>query len=242
MRLKHRLACMAAAALCTISTSVTAGIVQVGVRTFAGDFPAGLPYVVSTDGSLACCLTTASRTVTATAGSATATSMAEANSLNGTLKERISANVAANRYLVGRNSGGSASANMRGSINLAGPVPGLATFMAVLEGTYDIVTPAPFNFQSLDNSIRMQHIFSIGSATANSPAFSFSVCANKLLPSNKSVATTIEIFFILPYLKLCCKDGKMKKISIVVATLLLLGSNLFAQTENEKTEIGRAHV
>ena len=59
---------------------------------------------------------------------------------------------------------------MSGSINLAGPVPGLAMFMAVLEGTYDIVTPAPFNFQSLDNSIRMQHTFSIGSRTANSPA------------------------------------------------------------------------
>ena len=170
MRLKHRLACMAAAALCTISTSVTAGIVNVGVRAYAGDFPAGFSYVVNTDGSLACCLTTASSTVAATAGSATATSMAAANSLNGTLQQKVSASVAANRYVVGRNSGGSASANMRGSINLAGPVPGLATFMAVLEGTYDIVTPAPFNFQSLANSIRIQHIFYVGSRTAETPA------------------------------------------------------------------------
>ncbi len=42
-------------------------------------------------------------------------------------------------------------------------------------------------------------------------------------------------FAYLPSLQHNFKYGKMKKISIVVATLLLLGSNLFAQTENEKT-------
>ena len=167
MRLKHRLACMAAAALCTISTSVTAGIVQVGVRTFAGDFPAGLPYVVSTDGSLACCLTTASRTVTATAGSATATSMAEANSLNGTLKERISANVAVTEFVIGRNSGGSSSAAMQGDITLSGPLPGMATFAGVLEGVYNIGTRP---FPSLDQSVRIQYAVSIGNRFDNSPA------------------------------------------------------------------------
>ena len=59
---------------------------------------------------------------------------------------------------------------MQGSINLMGPVPGLATFMAVLEGTYNIVTPAPFNFQDLNNSVRIQYVFSVGSRSANSPA------------------------------------------------------------------------
>ena len=170
MLLIHRLVCATAFALCTASTWVTAGIVQTGVRAFAQDIPSGVLFIANTDGSLACCLTTASRTVTAVAGDATATSLAQADSLNGTLKQKVSASVAASRYVVGRNSGGSSAATMEGSINLIGPVPGLATFMGVLDGTYNIVTPAPFNFPDLNNSIRMQHRFSVGSRTANSPA------------------------------------------------------------------------
>lgn len=170
MLLKHRLACIVAFALCATSTWVTAGIVQVGVRAFASDTPSGVPFIANTDGSLACCLTAASRTVTAVAGNATATAMAQADSLNGTLKEKVSASVAANQFVIGRNSGGTAGANMEGGIHLTGPLPGLATFMAVLQGTYNIVTPAPFDFQSLDNSIRIQYNFFIGSLSANSPA------------------------------------------------------------------------
>lgn len=170
MRSTHKLACAMAFALCTASTWVTAGLVQTGVRAFAQDRPSGATFIANSDGSLACCLPTASSTVTAVAGNASATSMAQANSLNGTLREKISANVAASQFVVGRNSGGSSASNMQGDINLAGPLPGLATFTAVLQGTYNIVTPAPFNFQSLDNSIRMQHTFSVGSRFANSPA------------------------------------------------------------------------
>lgn len=163
MLLKHRLACAAAVALCTVSTWVSAGIVQVGVRAYAGDFPSRVPFIDSTDGSLACCLTTASRTVTAVAGDATATSLAQADSLNGTQRQKVSASVAASRYVVGRNSGGASLANMEGIINLMGPVPGLATFTAVLQGTYNIVTPVPFNFQDLNKSVkhgvgRAQHL------------------------------------------------------------------------------------
>lgn len=166
----HKIACTVAVVLCAASTWVTAGIVQVGGRAYASDTPSGVQFIDSTDGSLACCLPTASRTVTATAGNATATSMAQADSLNGTLREKVSASVAGSQYVIGRNSGGASIANMQGDINLAGPLPGLATFTAVLQGSYNIVTPAPFNFQSLDNSIRMQHTFSVGSRFANSPA------------------------------------------------------------------------
>lgn len=169
MLIKHRLACTVAVVLCTASTWVTAGIVQTGVRVFASDLPSGVQFTANTDGSLACCLTTATSSANVVAGNATATALAQADSLNGTLKESVSASVAANRFVIGRNSGGTAGANMEGSINLAGPLPGLATFGGVLQGTYNIVTPAPFNFQTLDNSVRIQYRFFVGSSTANSP-------------------------------------------------------------------------
>ena len=167
MLLKHRLMCTALVALCTAATGVTAGIVQVGVRAFAGDAPSGVPYIINTDGSLACCLTTASHAVSAVAGNSAASAMAQADALNGTLKEKLSASVAGSQYVVGRNSGGSASANMRGDITLGGPAPGLATFGGILEGTYNIGTRP---FPSLDQSIRMQYIFSVGNRFDNSPA------------------------------------------------------------------------
>ena len=170
MLLKHRISWLSAIALCTVSTWVAAGTVQVAVRTYAADVPSGLSFIANTDGSPACCIPAASRTVTTAVGNSTATSLAQADSLNGTLKEKVSASVAASQYVVGRNSGGSSIANMEGNINLTGPVPGLATFMAVLEGTYNIVTPAPFNFQDANNSVRIQYIFSVGSRSANSPA------------------------------------------------------------------------
>ena len=140
-----------------------------GLGAYASDAPSGVQFIEHSDGSPACCLTTASRAVTAVAGDATATLMAQADSLNGTLKEKASASVAASRFVIGRNSGGEVSAYMEGSINLIGPVPGLATFMGVLEGTY-IVTPAPSNFQGAQNSIRVVYDFSVGSLTAHSPA------------------------------------------------------------------------
>lgn len=170
MLIKHTLACTAAFSLCAASTWVTAGIVQTGVRVFAADVPSGVQFMENTDGSLACCLTTATSSANVVAGNATATALAQGDSLNGTLKEKISASVAASRFVIGRNSGGTAGANMEGSINLAGPLPGLATFAGVLQGSYNILTPAPFNFQSLDNSVRIQYSFSVGSRTDNSPA------------------------------------------------------------------------
>lgn len=170
MLLKHRLGCAVAVALCIASTWATAGIVQTGVRTFAADLPSGVQFIANTDSSLACCLTTASSTLTTVAGNAAATALAEADSLKGALKQRVSASVAAIQFVIGRNSGGTAGSHMEGSINLAGPLPGLATFGGVLQGTYNIVTPAPFDFPSLNNSVRIDYSFFVGSSTANSPA------------------------------------------------------------------------
>ena len=43
-------------------------------------------------------------------GNATATSLGQADLLNGTLRQKLSASVAASQYVVGRNSGGSSNA------------------------------------------------------------------------------------------------------------------------------------
>ena len=165
MLLRYRIACATAFVLCTASTWVSAGEVQLGLRAFASDLPSGVQFIQRFDGSGACCPTTASSAVTAVAGNATATLMAQADSLTGTLKEKASASVAASQFVIGRNSGGEIEANMRGSINLIGPLPGLATFMAVLEGTYKNVRP----LQNVDNSIQIEYSFLVGSSTASSP-------------------------------------------------------------------------
>ena len=163
---KHRLACTMAFGVCTVSTWATAGIVHVGIRTYASDGPSGLSFSANTDGSPSCCIPTASRTVTTVVGNARATSLAQADSLAGTIKERLSASVAASDYVIGRDSGGSSSASMQGDINLFGPAPGMATFAGVLDGTYNI---GPRPFPSLDQSIRVQYSISIGNSSANSP-------------------------------------------------------------------------
>lgn len=166
MFLKHKLSYAMAVALCTASTWVTAGYVQTGVRAYASDGPSGAAFIANTDGSLSCCLPTASSTVTAVAGNATATSTAQANSLNGTLREKISANVAASQFLITRNSGASSSAYLEGDITLSGPSPGLATFAGVLDGSYNIGTRP---FPSLDQSVRIQYYVSIGNRFDNNP-------------------------------------------------------------------------
>ena len=166
MVLNHRLACAMAFALCTASTWVTAGIVQTGVRAFASDGPSGAAFIANIDGSLACCLPTASSTVTATAGNATATSMAQGNSLNGTLREKINASVAASQFVITRNSGASSAASMEGDITLSGSSPGMATFAGVLDGTYNI---GPVPAGTFGQSVRIQYSFSIGSRFYNNP-------------------------------------------------------------------------
>jgi hypothetical protein len=106
--------------------------------------------------------------VATVAGNSSSYAQASADALSGAVKEKLGADVAASQYIIGRYGGGSSVASMSGSINLLGPAaPGLATFTAVLNGSYDVSTPAPFNYPSLNNSIAMFYHFQVG----NSPQF-----------------------------------------------------------------------
>jgi hypothetical protein len=106
--------------------------------------------------------------VTTVVGNASSYAQASADALSGAVKEKLGADVAASQYTIGRYGGGSSTASMSGSINLVGPAaPGLATFTALLNGSYDVSTPAPFDYPSLDNSIAMLYNFQVG----NSPQF-----------------------------------------------------------------------
>jgi hypothetical protein len=160
--------CVLALGLCAVSQSGHAAEAQVGVRTFAWDTPSGVPFIVNTDGSPATGFAVASRSVTAVAGNSSSSAQASADALSGAVREKLDADVAASQYIIGRNAGGSSSASMTGSINLVGPAPpGLATFTASLDGSYDISTPAPFNYPSIDNSVAMFYTFQVG----DSPQF-----------------------------------------------------------------------
>jgi len=160
--------CVLALGLSAVSQSGHAAEAQVGVRTFASDVPSGVPFIVNTDGSPATGFAVASRSVTAVAGDSSSSAQASADALSGAVREKLDANVAASKFIIGRNAGGSSSASMRGSINLVGPAaPGLATFTASLDGSYDISTPAPFNYPSADNSVAMFYTFQVG----DSPQF-----------------------------------------------------------------------
>ena len=167
MLFKYRLACAVAVALCTASTWVAAGYVSTGVRAYASDTPSGVQFIDSFDGSLSCCLPAASSTVTLTAGNATATLMAQADSLTGTLRQKLNASVAASQDVIGRYSGGASNAYFEGNITLSGPSAGMATFAGILDGTYNIGT-RPFPF--LDQSIRIQYYVSIGNRFDNNPS------------------------------------------------------------------------
>ncbi|MDD5580487.1 MAG: hypothetical protein PHY16_14565 [Methylobacter sp.] len=165
-----------------------AAIAQVSVTAFASDVPSGVSFTKNVDGSPATGFAVASRTVTTVAGNASSQAVAQADALSGAIKEKVSADVVADHYVIGRNSGASSISSMGGSINLAGgtALPGLATFTAVLEGSYSVLTPAPFNFPSLDNSIRMQYTFQVG----DSPEFHDNLLYSCCTPGTFSIPFT----------------------------------------------------
>lgn len=137
------------------------------VRAFATDTPSGVDF---TDHSAygPSSGSGVSRSVTSVAGNASSSAQAAVDPLNGTLHEKLNGAVAASEYIIGRAAGATSMAAMRGTINLVGPAaPGLATFTAVLEGSYDISTPAPFDYPWIDNSIAMDYGFEVG----DSPLF-----------------------------------------------------------------------
>jgi hypothetical protein len=153
------------ASILAMSPTADAATAQVGVSAFAADSPSGVPFLKNQNGSLATGFSFASRTVDAIAGKSSSHADAEADALNGTLRAKVSAEVAADRFVIGRNSGSTAVASMSGAITLAGPaLPGLATFSAILEGKYSVLTPAPFNFQSIDNHVEVTYALHLGSS------------------------------------------------------------------------------
>lgn len=137
------------------------------VRAFATDAPSGVDFTDhSANGPSSG--SGVSRSVTSVAGNASSSAQAVVDPLSGTIHEKLNGAVAASKFIVGRAAGATSVASMRGSIDLVGPaLPGLATFTAVLEGSYDISTPPPFNYPSIDNSVAMDYMFQVG----DSPAF-----------------------------------------------------------------------
>lgn len=166
----HLQACrpyLLALGLCAMSPFGHAALAQVAVRAFGMDLPSGVGFTVNTAGTPSG-PALASRSVAAVAGDSSSYAQATADPLSGVVREKLGATVAASRYVVGRHAGGSSTASMSGSINLVGPAsPGLATFTAVLEGSYNILTPAPFDYPSVDNSVAMNYHFQVG----DSPEF-----------------------------------------------------------------------
>lgn len=144
-----------------------AAYASASVSTFAYDAPSGADYTShSANGPSSG--SGVSRSVSSVAGNASSSAQAAVDPLNGTIHEKLNGAVAASKFIVGRAAGGTSMASMGGSINLVGPAaPGLATFTAVLEGSYDISTPAPFDYPSADNSVVMNYTFRVG----DSPQF-----------------------------------------------------------------------
>lgn len=168
MHSRTTLISMLAACFFTVTPTTDAATAQVGVSAFAADVPSGVQFLRNEDGSLAGGFSFASRAVDAVAGNASSHAEAEADALIGALRAKVSAEVVADRFVIGRNSGSNAGASMDGTILLTGgALPGMASFSAVLEGTYSVLTPAPFNFQSFDNRIEVTYGLHFG----DSPEF-----------------------------------------------------------------------
>lgn len=137
------------------------------VRAFATDTPSGVDF---TDHSASgpSSGSGVSRSVSSVAGNASSSAQAVVDPLSGTIREKLNGEVAASKYVIGRAAGATSVAHLHGGIDMVGPaLPGLATFTAVLEGSYDISTPAPFDYPSIDNSVAMNYTFRVG----DSPEF-----------------------------------------------------------------------
>jgi len=137
-----------------------AGEVEIAVRTYAQDFPAVPAGVEEKDGGRATLPPVASFSALSVAGASIASASVEANGLTGSVSAQFFSLVAADRYLVGRNSFAAGAFNMSGDISIVGPaVPALATFSAVLEGAYTFSDPNAF-----DSSVHMDYSFLVGAS------------------------------------------------------------------------------
>ena len=151
------LSLLAASLLATAPLAYSA-TAQVGVSAFAFDLPSGADFIKNTDGSLATGF--ASRAVTTIAGNSTSHAEATADALGGIIRAKVNGSVAASNFAVARDAGGTIGAFMEGSINLVGPpLPGLATFTAQLDGTYNVA-----GLQTGDNRANLHYEFIVGNS------------------------------------------------------------------------------
>jgi hypothetical protein len=154
---------MLAVGLAAAWSGAQAAEAAAGFTVFAQDYPA-LPNFSQIDGggrSSAPPIVIDSKT--ATVGNSSAHVEVDINGLTGTLRSRFSATVAADRFYPGRNAAASGSMALSGGIDLVGTAPGMATFSAVLEGSYNIFGG---DFSSGDE-IRSNYTFRVG----DSPEF-----------------------------------------------------------------------
>ncbi len=159
MRWQNNLMYILAAGLCAIPQARAANA-QVGVETFGSDLPSGVAFVKNFEGSPATGSAVASRTVTTIAGNSTSHAEAQADALSGVLRAKVNAGVVASQFVIGRNAGATGGAFIEGSITLVGPAtPGLATFTALLDGSYTVAGQ-----QTFDNRAEFQYEFLVGSS------------------------------------------------------------------------------
>jgi len=146
-----------------------AGEAQVAVRVYAQDssINASGSQSVSTPASFH---PVANATAMYTAGLARGYGYVDASTYTGAIHADFQAAVDDTRFVIGRGANTSGSGSMTGSITLsAGHPPGLATFSAVLEGSYNF-SNSIFNF---NNSISLDYAASVGDGPERSGNLSF---------------------------------------------------------------------
>ena len=124
--------------------------VQVSVRVSAIDI--GFPTVINTDGGQAGALQgtppLASFSVQGTSGIVLSSAAMQADAFTGKIRGNLLSSVGDTAPRVGRGGSATGTASMVGSITLAGPAPGVATFTGVVEGAYNFGTADARYFNS----------------------------------------------------------------------------------------------
>ena len=148
---------------------IRAGEAQVAVAVYAQDssINASGSQSVSTPASFH---PVANATAMYTAGLARGYGYVDASTYTGAIHADFQAAVDDTRFVIGRGANTSGSGSMTGSITLsAGSPPGLATFSAVLDGSYD-VSNSIYNF---NNSISLDYAASVGDGPERNGTLTF---------------------------------------------------------------------
>lgn len=163
----------------TLAAPEASAYAAAGVTTFAQDSQSpGSPSVGPlTDQRSADNPPVVFATISATAGDATAHAEAAVNGLTGAATALVSTAVAADRYRVGRNAYGRAELALNGDIALIGIAPGLATFTALLEGTYG-TSGSPLYGLPFDDTVDLAYTVSMGSSAQMGGELHYVCCSS----------------------------------------------------------------